>query len=269
MAERRGLFGLLGAVGVSLLGTRMSFLALPWFVLSTTGSPTQTGLVAAAELTPYVLVQALGGPLIDRLGAWRTSVLTDLGAAAFLGAIPVLHGLGALTLDSLVSMVAVAGALRGAGDASRDVLVPGVGERAQIPLERSAGLYDGVNRCASLIGAPMAGVLVSVTSALNVLAIDAATFGASALFVRAGSEASVPGPNALRIGHGVPRNGTAIPNAASPSRFAPALHRLPAPRCARDYLRQRLSGRRPGSNSPPRQKPEPECRSISCSCEFS
>jgi MFS family permease len=181
--ERRGLFGLLGAVGVSLLGTRMSFLALPWFVLSTTGSATQTGLVAAAELTPYVLVQALGGPVIDRVGAWRTSVVTDLGAAVFVGAIPLLHILGALSLDDLVVIVAVAGALRGAGDAARDVLVPGVGERAKTPLERSAGLYDGVNRCASLIGAPAAGMLVEVTSALNVLALDAAAFGASAVLV--------------------------------------------------------------------------------------
>ncbi len=181
--RRRGLIGLLTAVGISGLGTRMSFLALPWFMLSTTGSAVQTGLVAAAELTPYVLVQGLGGPLVDRLGAWRLSMATDLGAAIALAAVPVLHADGRLNLMLLAILVAVAGALRGAGDASRDVLLPGVGELADAPLERSAGLFDGVSRGASLVGAPLAGALIVISSPLVVLAIDAITFALSALAV--------------------------------------------------------------------------------------
>jgi MFS family permease len=181
--RRRGLIGLLVAVGVSSLGTRMSFLALPWFVLSTTGSAVQTGLVAAAELTPYVLVQGLGGPVVDRLGAWRLSMVTDLGAAIAIAVIPVLHTTGRLNLPTLAILVAVGGALRGAGDASRDVLLPGVGELARTALERSAGLFDGVGRGASLIGAPLAGALIVISSPLVVLVFDAATFALSALVV--------------------------------------------------------------------------------------
>ncbi len=63
------------------------------------------------------------------------------------------------------------------------MLVPGVGELAEMPLERSSGLYDGVNRLATLVGAPLAGALVLATSALSVLAIDAGTFAVSALLV--------------------------------------------------------------------------------------
>jgi len=81
--------------------------------------------------------------------------------------------------------MAIAGVLRGAGDAARNVMVPGLGEFAGQPMERSAGLYDGVNRLAGLIGAPLAGVLIATVSALTVLAIDAATFLASALTVLA------------------------------------------------------------------------------------
>jgi MFS family permease len=181
--DRRGIVGLLTSVGVSLLGTRMSFVAIPWFVLATTHSPTRTGLVAFAEMTPYVVVQAMGGPLVDRIGARRISILTDVLAAGCFGTVPILHSLGHLTLPVLAGLVAVGGAGRGAGDAGRDVLVPGVGELAVVPLERSSGLYDGVSRLASLIGAPVAGVLIAVTSATSVLAIDAATFVISALVV--------------------------------------------------------------------------------------
>lgn len=183
--DRRGLVGLLTAVGVSTLGTRMSTLALPWFVLTTTGSPTQTGLVAAAEMTPYVVVQGLGGPLVDRVGAWRISVLSDVASAALFVAIPLLHAFGAMPIGALVPLVMVAGAMRGGGDAARYVLLPGVREAAQTPIERAAGLYDGVSRGASLVGAPLAGVLIGLTSAVNVLALDAASFLVSAVLVGA------------------------------------------------------------------------------------
>jgi MFS family permease len=182
--DRRGIVGLLTSVGVSFLGTRMSFIAIPWFVLATTHSPTRTGLVAFAEMTPYVVVQATGGPVVDRVGARRVSVLTDLIAAGCFGLVPVLHAFGHLSLLVLAALVAAGGSCRGAGDAARDVLVPGVGELAVVPLERSSGLYDGVSRLATLIGAPIAGVLIAVTSAPSVLAIDAATFAISAVVVR-------------------------------------------------------------------------------------
>ncbi len=44
------LLALLGAEVVSTTGTQMTWLALPWFVLVTTGSATQTSFVMAAEL---------------------------------------------------------------------------------------------------------------------------------------------------------------------------------------------------------------------------
>jgi hypothetical protein len=183
--DRRPLAGFLGAVGVSALGTRMSFLALPWLVLTTTGSPTLTGVVAFAEMAPYVAVQALGGPLVDRLGAWRVSVGTDLLAAVFVGLVPALSAARLLALPALALLVAAAGAARGAGDCARDVMVPGVREIAGLAIERCSGLYDGVSRAASLLGLPLAGVLVAVTSAVSVLAVDAGTFAASAFLVAA------------------------------------------------------------------------------------
>jgi hypothetical protein len=183
--DRRPLAGFLGAVGVSALGTRMSMLALPWLVLTTTGSAALTGVVAFAEMAPYVTVQAIGGPMVDRLGARRISVATDLLAAAFLGLVPVLFAARLLPPPALAGLVAVVGGARGAGDCAREVMVPGVGGIARLPLERSTGLFDGVSRAAALVGLPLAGTLVAVSSPLSVLAIDAGTFAASAALVAA------------------------------------------------------------------------------------
>lgn len=182
-----GVLGLLAAHGISTLGTSMSFLAIPWFVLVTTGSATATGLVVFAEMMPYVLVQALGGPLVDRYGPWRVSVRTDVVAALAMGLIPAFHVVGGLSLPLLLVAVAVAGAFRGAGDVARRVILPQVTHVSGMSLERTSGLHDGTRRLAGLLGSPLAGVLIAIVSAPAVVAVDAVTF-----LVSAGLIAAIP-----------------------------------------------------------------------------
>lgn len=180
---RGGMAALLAANGISTLGTRMSALALPWFVLVLTGSPGMTGLVIFAEMAPYVLVQGLGGPFIDRLGAWRTAVVGEVVAGLSMGSIPLLHEAGLLTLPALALISIVAGAAQGASATAQHVLVPGLSDRAGLAYERAAGLYDGINRLATMVGVPVAGVLIVVLSSPGVIALDAITFGVSALLI--------------------------------------------------------------------------------------
>ena len=49
MLRNRGLLALLAAEVVSTTGSMMTWLALPWFVLSSTGSASRMGIVLAAE----------------------------------------------------------------------------------------------------------------------------------------------------------------------------------------------------------------------------
>src|SRR3954466_15036880 len=95
--HRAPLVAFLVANVVSICGTRVSAIAIPWFVLVTTGSPLKTGLVALAEMAPLVLSKALGGPLIDRVGPRRISVPADTASAALVAAIPLLHAVHALS----------------------------------------------------------------------------------------------------------------------------------------------------------------------------
>ncbi len=178
--SRRPLVGLLVSEAVSLTGTRVSMIALPWFVLTTTGSATQTGLVAFAEMTPLVLVRAFGGPAIDRLGARRVAVACDALSVVAVGLVPLLHALGALSLPVLLALVAVGGALRGPGDAAKGALVPAVTAEAGVPLERTTGLAAGVERTASMLGAAFAGGLVALIGPAPALLVDAASFGVCA-----------------------------------------------------------------------------------------
>jgi MFS family permease len=161
----------------------MSVLAIPWFVLVSSGSAAETGIVVFAEMAPYVLVQGLGGPLVDRLGAWRVAVISEFAAACAMGLIPILHLTDHLSIPILAVLVALAGAVRGAGDTGNRVLIPGLADDARMPLERASGLFDGGSRIASMIGVPLAGVLIAVMSAPGVVAIDAVSFLVSGIAI--------------------------------------------------------------------------------------
>jgi MFS family permease len=159
----------------------VSMIALPWFVLVTTGSPTRTGLVALAEMLPLVLFKVLGGPVIDRWGARRVAVACDAASLVVVGTIPLLHDAGHLSFPGFLALVAVAGALRGPGDGAKESLVPLVAAQARVPLERVTGLGSAVERTSSMLGAAGAGLLIAAVGPANAVAVDALSFGVSGL----------------------------------------------------------------------------------------
>jgi MFS family permease len=179
--RRLPLYGWLTAEAISLLGTRVSMIAIPWLVLITTGSATQTGLVAAAELTPLVIFKATGGPLVDRVGPRRMAITADLASLVVVGLIPLLHRADALTFPMLLVLVAMAGGLRGPGDAATSAMIPALVESAEVPFERATGLSSAIERGATMIGAAIAGGLVATIGAANAVAVDAVSFGVCAV----------------------------------------------------------------------------------------
>jgi MFS family permease len=174
------LYGWLTAEAISLLGTRVSMIAIPWLVLITTGSATRTGLVAAVELTPLVIFKASGGPLVDRMGARRMAIIADLCSMVSVGLIPLLHHAGRLSFPVLLVLVAIGGALRGPGDSATSALTPALVERADVPMERATGLMSAMERGSTMLGAAIAGGLVATIGAANAIAIDAISFGVCA-----------------------------------------------------------------------------------------
>jgi predicted MFS family arabinose efflux permease len=182
----RALGWLLVAEAISFTGSRVSFLAVPWLVLATTGSAARTGLVAFAEMLPYVLASALGGPVIDRRGARRMSIGADVASAAAISLVPVLHWLDLLAFGGLVGVIAVAGALRGVGDIAKRALLPAAVEASQADLTRANGLHDGVDRSSLLVGAVVGGVLIAWLGPADVLMVDGLSFGLAAVIVAAG-----------------------------------------------------------------------------------
>jgi MFS family permease len=140
VADRRVLYRFLSAEGMSQVGMMMAIVAGPWFVLETTGSAARTGIVSAALAIGGIIPTLLGGPLVDRLGHKRASVVTDLGCAVTAAAVPLLYRAGALEFWQLVLLVFMLASLNSNGDTARFGLVPFLAGRAQLPIERANGI---------------------------------------------------------------------------------------------------------------------------------
>lgn len=181
--RRTGLVGLLAGAVVSQTGSKVSMVAVPWLVLVTTGSAAQTGLVAFAEMLPYVLMQVFASPIVDRFGGRRVSVICDVVSAGVLVLVPVLYDTGRLAFWALCLLVGVVGAFRGPGENAKHVLVPEIVVEAKMPMERGAGLLDGTMRLGSLLGAPLGGALAATLGAGNAILVDAASFVVAAVLV--------------------------------------------------------------------------------------
>ncbi|MET9519312.1 MFS transporter [Streptomyces sp. NPDC002994] len=183
---RKPFAAVLAANTISIAGTSLTMIGVPWFVLETTGSAGRAGVVAFCATLPVVVSALVGGPLIDRIGRRRVSVASDLVCGLAVGAIPLLHYAGALEFWMLCALMALGGLAHTPGMTARYVLVPDLATHAGTTLARAASLFEGVSRGARMIGAALAGVLIALFGAEAVLLLDAATFAVSALLVAAG-----------------------------------------------------------------------------------
>jgi MFS family permease len=175
LLRNRGLIGILAREIVSLTGSQMTWVALPWFVLTTTGSAARMSVVLAVE-AGAVAVGGLGGGLATRLGARRTMLICDGVRAPLMAAIPLLHVADLLTFPLLLLLVAGVGVFATPSFASKTALLPDLFPDDETRLGEAHTLLQTANRLTSVLGPPLAGVLIGVFGATEVLLIDAATF---------------------------------------------------------------------------------------------
>ncbi|HEX9416915.1 MAG TPA: MFS transporter [Gaiellaceae bacterium] len=177
------LLALLGAEVVSTTGTQMTWLALPWFVLVTTGSATQTSFVMAAELVGLALLGLPGGRFLGRLGARRTMIVCDAARAPLMLVIPVLHWTGGLSFAVLLAVAFGLGALSAPYFAAQKVIVPELLGEDETKVGEANALFQAATRTTLLLGPALGGVLIGVMGATSVLILDAGSYVISVLLV--------------------------------------------------------------------------------------
>jgi MFS family permease len=170
-------------MALSRIGGSMLGVALVLFTLQKFGSPTLAGVVTFASVAPGLVVSPIVGALLDRHGRTRLIILDQLVGAASLALIAGLALAGSLTPVALVLITALAGLT---------APLTSVGLRTLFPILVPRRLWERVNALdsngyvvATLIGPPLAGLLVQVAGGPETLLLIAGLYTVSALvFVR-------------------------------------------------------------------------------------
>lgn len=174
------LYSLFTANAISLVGNVFTMIAIPWFVLQTTGSATKTGITGFFTILPIIVAGFLGGTVVDRLGYKRTSIISDLASGVTTALVPILFFTVGLEFWQLMVLVFLGAFLDTPGSTARAALLPELAEQAGMPIERVTSLTHVIERGARMVGAPLAGFLIGIMGTANVLWLDAASFFISA-----------------------------------------------------------------------------------------
>ncbi|MGW1065182.1 MFS transporter [Streptomyces aureus] len=166
---------------LSVLGDRVSFVAVPFAVLSIGGSASDVGLLAAAGLVPMLLFSLLGGVWADRFPRHRIMLVSDLVRFAVQGLAAVLLLTGVAEVRHLVVLMVVFGTADAFFMPAATGLTPLLVGADR--LREANALRGFVQSAALVVGPALAGGLVALAGPGGALAMDALTFAASAAFL--------------------------------------------------------------------------------------
>ncbi len=202
------------AASVSIFGSLISRIAFPLAAILVLGSgAVEVAVLRSLDLGATLLVGFVAGAWVDRLRRRPVLIWADLGRALLLGSIPVAFVLGSLTYWHLLIVSGLAAILTTFFDAADQAYLPTIVDRDQLIQANSALAASG--SAAEFMAFGIGGFLVQVFSAPLAIAIDAATYLVSALFlgtIRAAEppppprEAREPVRTEIRVGIGLVRH---------------------------------------------------------------
>ncbi len=174
--KNRTIAALVLAEVVSSTGSAITFVALPWFVLVTSGSPTRMSFVLAVEILPLALFGLPSGALVSRFGARTSMLVSDAVRAPLVALVPALHWAGHLSFATLLVIVFLLGCFTAPYVASQRTIIPEVLGDDETAVSKASGLFGGATQLPLVIGPAIAGALIAWIGTPPLLVVDGATF---------------------------------------------------------------------------------------------
>lgn len=167
---------------ISELGSQVSLLALPLTaVVVLHASAFQVAALGTIEFLPFILFTLPAGVWVDRLPRRPILIVGDAGRAVLLATIPFVFMIGGLTIWQLYAVGFLVGILTVCFDVAYQSYLPSLVDRDQL-VDGNSKLQVTVS-AAQIVGPGLAGALIGLLTAPRTIAIDAASFVASACFV--------------------------------------------------------------------------------------
>jgi MFS family permease len=164
------------AQSVSLLGTMITYVALPYQMYRLTGSSLAVGLLGLAELVPLLATAFIGGAMADAADRRRIALATDVGLAAGSATLALIAAAGgSVWLIYLVAawMSAIGGLQRPAMES----LVPRLVDKDDLPAAAGLALIRG--SVGMIAGPAVGGVLIASAGLTVTYLADVLSYAAS------------------------------------------------------------------------------------------
>jgi MFS family permease len=184
---------------ISVTGSAVSFVAIPFAVLGIGGSASDVGYVATAKLVPLIAFLLLGGVVADRLPRHQVMAAANALQALAQGTSAIVILTGHARIWQLVVLAAIGGIGVGFYYPAAQGLLPQTVPPDQRP---QANALDQTGQgAASIAGAALGGLLIGLAGPGWGLAIDAATFAVAGALRIAMRFPSMPPPQAASMLH--------------------------------------------------------------------
>ena len=145
---------------VSLVGTWMQQVSLPWLVLSLGGTPLQLGFVAVLQFGPAMILAPFGGVFADRLDKRQAMMVTQAAAAGQAFVLFVLTATGVVEIWMVMTMAFVLGLVNAIDMPLRQSLAPDLVPRRL--LANAIALNSMAFNSARVVGPALAGVFIAI-----------------------------------------------------------------------------------------------------------
>ncbi len=185
---REGLWGhrdfvlLWSAQGISAVGSRVTRTALPMAAILVAGAGAlDLGLLAVTLTLPRALLAWFGGGFVDRHRRRPILIGADVVRCVALLTIPAAAWSGTLSLPLLYAVAAITGVATVLFELADHVFITDLVRREQL-LEAN-GKREAVDAVAEITGPALGGALVAWLTAPIAIAVDAASFVASAFLI--------------------------------------------------------------------------------------
>jgi MFS family permease len=173
LRQSRDLRWLLGGQLVSLLGSQLTAVAIPYQVYRLTHSSLDVGLVSLAQLIPLLLCSSYGGTIIDATDRRKLLIRVEAVMALCSAGLAINTDVGA-RLWPLFVLPAIASGLTGIDNPARNAIVPRLVGAEHI--STAAAMLQVLNQVGVIVGPAMGGLLLAGAGADFVYWFDAASF---------------------------------------------------------------------------------------------
>ncbi|PHM44542.1 Tap protein [Xenorhabdus mauleonii] len=175
--------GLLIFNGVSILGNAITEIAIPWLILEISGSPLLVATVMSAKVLPLIFSMFFSAPLVDKYGAYRISLLSDLVNFLSVLLIPVFYTMDILHFYLLAVLLIFSTILDLPGRLAKDVMLAKEIKQNKSEHELINGINSTIENICDLIGPMIGSLIITLLGTINALYFDAISFLVVALGV--------------------------------------------------------------------------------------